>query len=56
MADNLPQRAKISKPEDRDLVAAILVKEGYTVRQTREKIGKDTKWTYYVEFWVGGPH
>lgn len=39
----------ISLPQDRDAVVTVLARNGYTVRQGKEKRGK----TYekYVEFW-----
>ena len=44
----------IASPQDRDAVVTILARNGYTVRQGKEKRGK----TYdkFVEFWKeGGP-
>lgn len=52
MADVL--RMEIEKSEDRDAVVVILARNGYTVQQTKEKIGKNTRYTYYVEAWKGG--
>lgn len=45
-------RVFISLPQDRDSVVTALARNGYTVRQGREKKGK----TYekYVEFWKEG--
>lgn len=42
-------RVYISLPQDRDAVVTVLARNGYTVRQGKEKKGK----TYekYVEFW-----
>lgn len=42
----------ISLPQDRDTVVTVLARNGYTVRQGKEKKGK----TYekYVEFWKEG--
>lgn len=37
---------------DRDAVVTILAKNGYTVRQGREKQG--SKYIRYVEYWKGG--
>ena len=45
----MKQRINISSPADREQVAAILVKNGYTVRLGREKIGKRT--VIFVELW-----
>lgn len=36
---------------DRDALAAILARNGYTVRQGREKRGKGSAYIHYVEFW-----
>lgn len=47
-------RLEIEKAEDRDAVVVILARNGYTVRQAKEKVGKNTRYTYYVEFWKGG--
>lgn len=45
-------RIYISSPQDRDAVVTVLARNGYTVRQGKEKKGK----TYekFVEFWKGG--
>ena len=42
----------IGLPQDRDAVVTVLARNGYTVRQGKEKKGK----TYekYVEFWKEG--
>ena len=45
------QRICISSPADREQVAAILVKNDYTVRLVKESAGKRTK--ICVEFWRG---
>lgn len=44
-----PVRVYIGLPQDRDAVVTVLARNGYTVRQGKEKRGK----TYekYVEFW-----
>ena len=44
-------RLEIEKADDRDAVVQILARNGYTVRQVKEK---NTRYTYYVEFWKGG--
>ena len=44
-----PTRIYIAAPGDRDAVVAVLARNGYTVRQGREKSGKSYKW--FVEFW-----
>lgn len=45
-------RIEIEKPADREVIAAILVKNGYTVRLARQKksnTGNTYRW--FVEFW-----
>ena len=42
-------RIYISAPADRDAVATILVRNGYTVRQGKEKKGK--AYEKYIEYW-----
>lgn len=44
-----PTRIYITSPADRDAVVMILAKNGYTIRQGREKTGKVYKW--FVEYW-----
>lgn len=39
---------------DRDILVAILARNGYTVRQGREKRGKTNTYTYFVEYWGNG--
>lgn len=39
----------ISLPQDRDAVVTVLARNGYTVRQGKEKKGK--AYEKYVEFW-----
>jgi len=43
------QRIYVAKAEDRDQVAVILVRNGYAVRQGREKQGNRYAW--FVEYW-----
>lgn len=43
-------KIKIYKEEDRLAVAAILIKNGYTVRQGREKRGNTKSYDYFVEY------
>lgn len=47
-----PVKIYIALPQDRDVVVTVLARNGYTVRQGKEKRGK----TYekYVEFWKEG--
>jgi len=42
----------ISQPQDRDAVVTILARNGYTVRQGKEKVGKT--YAKYVEYWKEG--
>lgn len=44
-----PTRIYITAPSDWDAVVTILARNGYTVRQGREKNGKSYKW--FVEYW-----
>ena len=39
----------IEKSDDRDTFATILIRNGYTVRQGREKTGN--KYLHYIEYW-----
>lgn len=42
----------IAAKEDRDTLVAILARNGYTVRQAREKKGTSkTTYQWFVEFW-----
>ena len=36
-------RLEIEKADDRDAVVQILARNGYTVRQVKEKVGKNTR-------------
>lgn len=48
-----PDKVKIyvSLPQDRDAMVTVLARNGYTVRQGREKKGKTKTYEKYVEFW-----
>ncbi|MBQ9860877.1 MAG: hypothetical protein IJO75_01320 [Clostridia bacterium] len=46
----MKQRVLITNPEDRQQVAAILVKNGYTVRLAKDKVSAK-KTVTYVELW-----
>ena len=50
------ERRKIDcdKAADRDMLVTILARNGYTVRIGREKRGKSSSYTYFVEYWRGG--
>lgn len=39
-----------AKAEDRDSLVVILARNGYTVRQGKEKSGKGTSYVYFVEY------
>ena len=43
-----------AKEADRDTLVTILARNGYTVRQGREKRGKSSNYTHYVEYWKEG--
>lgn len=47
-----PVRVYISLPQDRDAVVTVLARNGYTVRQGKERKGK--AYEKYVEFWKEG--
>ena len=49
----MTERGKIdcAGAADRDVLVMILAKNGYTVRQGREKRGAAKAYTYFVEFW-----
>ncbi len=44
-----PVRVYIGLPQDRDAVVTVLARNGYTVRQGKERKGK--VYEKYVEFW-----
>lgn len=44
----------IEAKADRDQAVMILARNGYTVRQGREKQGN--KYVHFVEYWKGGSH
>lgn len=45
-------RIYIDRDADRDTIGAILIRNGYTVRQGKEKQGN--KYVKYVEYWMEG--
>lgn len=45
------ERIHITKPDDRESVIVILARNGYTVRQGREKDPATGKTAAFVEFW-----
>lgn len=42
-------KLKVAKQEDRDQMVVILARNGYTVRQGKEKRNGDKTFTYFVE-------
>lgn len=38
-------------PVDRDALVTILAKNGYTVRISKEQKTKNSRYTYYIEYW-----
>ena len=47
-------RVYIAQPQDRDAVVTVLARNGYTVRQGKERRGK--AYEKYVEFWKEDDH
>ena len=47
-----PVKVYIGLPQDRDAVVTVLARNGYTVRQGKERKGK--AYEKYVEFWKEG--
>lgn len=47
------EKLHITKPDDRESVIVILARNGYTVRQCREKDHRTGKIVSYVEYWEG---
>lgn len=45
-------KIEVALPQDRDAVVTILARNGYTVRQGKERKGKT--YVKYVEFWKEG--
>lgn len=41
-------------PADRDALVTILAKNGYTVRIGKEQKTKNSRYTYYIEYWREG--
>lgn len=52
MADRL--KIDCASSADRDALIAILARNGYTVRQGKEKRGTSKSYTHYVEYWREG--
>ena len=47
-------RIECEKAEDRDALVVILARNGYAVRQVREKPNPKSTNAYFVEYWKGG--
>ena len=47
----MKNKLHITKPDDRESVIVILARNGYTVRQGREKDHGTGKTVSYVEYW-----
>jgi hypothetical protein len=47
-------RVYIERESDRDVLITILARNGYIVRQGKEKPKGGTRWQYYVEYWREG--
>jgi len=52
MNEVIKRRLYISKPDDRETAIIILARNGYTVRQSKER--QDRKTFSYVEYWREG--
>lgn len=50
----MKNKVYIVKPDDRESVIVILARNGYTVRQGKEK-GNAGKMVYFVEYWHDQP-
>ena len=52
----MDERRKIdcTSAADRDTLVMILARNGYTVRQAKEKRGTSKSYTYFVEYWKEG--
>ena len=49
------QRIEVAKEADRDALALILYRNGYTVRYVKEKSMKgNNTYVHYIEYWRGG--
>lgn len=46
-----PIKIYITAPSDRDAMVTILARNGYTVRQGREKNGTSKTYKWFVEYW-----
>lgn len=44
-------RIECAKEDDRDALAMILVRNGYTVRRHRERAKKGNAYVHYIEYW-----
>ena len=48
------QRIEIADKDDRSIVAAILVKNEYSVRLVKERPSNKTTYKYSIEYWKDG--
>lgn len=48
---NERQRILCERETDRDALAQILVRNGYSVRYVRIKADKGTRYNHYIEYW-----
>ena len=53
MIEVMTTKLYITRPEDRDVVVTILAKNGYTVRQGKEKDKSGKRNVSFVECWKG---
>ena len=47
-------KIECAKETDRDALAGILIRNGYTVRWVKEKKGTTSSYVHYIEYWRGG--
>ena len=47
-------RIEVADKEDRSVLAAILVKNEYSVRLVKERPANRTNYKYFIEFWKEG--
>jgi len=48
---NERSRILCERESDRDILAQILVRNGYTVRYVKSKTDKGTRYNHYIEYW-----
>lgn len=47
-------KSTVFQPQNRDTLVMILARNGYAVRQAKEKRGTSKSYTYFVEYWKEG--